>query len=161
MPTLFTLGCHSRSEIILRRSDDDTPALIRFNGHLCASPWKRFSVENFTCPLSLIDLAYIFEWRTIMNMQPIFAGVAALTMLTSPTYTASDLYGLTTVITDITDDTVTCIDFNGNEWQFTGAEDWAVDDIAALVMFNNGTPEIEDDEIITATYSGWTATSNN
>ena len=96
-----------------------------------------------------------------MNMQPIFAGVAALTMLTSPTYTASDLYGLTTVITDITDDTVTCIDFNGNAWQFTGAEDWAVDDIAALVMFNNGTPEIEDDEIITATYSGWTETSNN
>ena len=96
-----------------------------------------------------------------MNMQPIFAGVAALTMLTSSTYTASDLYGLTTVITDITDDTVTCIDFNGNEWQFTGAEDWAVNDIAALVMFNNGTPEIEDDEIITATYSGWTETSNN
>ena len=55
MPTLFTLGCHSRSEIILRRSDDDTTALIRFNGHLYAADWKRFSVENFTCPLSLID----------------------------------------------------------------------------------------------------------
>lgn len=55
MPTLFTLGCHSRSEIILRRSDDDKTALIRFNGHLYSADWKRFSVENFTCPLSLID----------------------------------------------------------------------------------------------------------
>lgn len=55
MPTLFTLGCHSRKDIVLRRSDDDTTALIRFNGHLYAAPWKRFSVENFTCPLSLID----------------------------------------------------------------------------------------------------------
>ena len=55
MPTLFTLGCRSRSEILLRRSDDDTTALIRFNGHLYSADWKRFSVENFTCPLSLID----------------------------------------------------------------------------------------------------------
>ena len=77
-------------------------------------------------------------------------------MLTSPTYTANDLYGLTTVITDITDDTVTCIDINGNEWQFTDtSEDWFEGDIAALVMFDNGTPEIEDDKIITATYCGW------
>lgn len=53
--TLFTLGCHSRSEIILRRSDDDKTALIRYNGHLYSADWKRFSVENFTCPLSLID----------------------------------------------------------------------------------------------------------
>ena len=53
--TLFTLGCSSRKDIILRRSDDDTTALIRFNGHLYAAPWKRFSLDNFTCPLSLID----------------------------------------------------------------------------------------------------------
>lgn len=53
--TLFTLGCSSRKDIILRRSDDDTTALIRYNGHLYAAPWKRFSLDNFTCPLSLID----------------------------------------------------------------------------------------------------------
>lgn len=92
-----------------------------------------------------------------MNIQFIFAGIAALTMLTSPTYIANDLYALSTTVIDV--DTianiVTCVDFNGNEWQFTGAEDWTVDDIAALVMFDNGTPEIEDDKIITATYCGW------
>ena len=53
--TLFTLGCSSCKDIILRRSDDDKTALIRYNGHLYSADWKRFSVENFTCPLSLID----------------------------------------------------------------------------------------------------------
>ena len=53
--TLFTLGCHSRSEIILRRSDDDTTALIRFDGHLYSADWRQFALDNFTCPLSLID----------------------------------------------------------------------------------------------------------
>ena len=90
----------------------------------------------------------------------IIAALAAIT-ITGFCYKADHLYGLTTVITDITDDTVTCIDFNGHEWQFTGAEDWAVDDVAALVMFDNDTPEIVDDEIVAATYSGWTEISNN
>lgn len=53
--TLYTLGCSSRKDIVLRRSDDDTTALIRYAGHLYAADWKRFSLDNFTCPLSLID----------------------------------------------------------------------------------------------------------
>lgn len=53
--TLYTLGCTSRRDIVLRRSEDNETALIRYAGHLYAAPWKRFSVENFTCPLSLID----------------------------------------------------------------------------------------------------------
>lgn len=93
-----------------------------------------------------------------MNIQTIFAGIAALTMLTSPTYTANNLYALNTTVIDVdtTANLVTCVDFNGNEWQFTDtSEDWFEGDIAALVMFDNGTPEIEDDKIITATYCGW------
>ena len=53
--TLFTLGCSSRKDIVLRRSDDDKTALIRFNGHLYSADWRRFALDNFTCPLSLID----------------------------------------------------------------------------------------------------------
>ena len=53
--TLFTLGCSSRKDIILRRSDDDTTALIRFDGHLYSADWKQFALDNVTCPLSLID----------------------------------------------------------------------------------------------------------
>lgn len=53
--TLYTLGCSSRKDIILRRSDDDTTALIRFNGHLYSADWRQFALDNFTCPLSLID----------------------------------------------------------------------------------------------------------
>ena len=53
--TLFTLGCSSRRDIVLRRSDDNKTAIIRYDGHLYSADWKRFSIENFTCPLSLID----------------------------------------------------------------------------------------------------------
>lgn len=53
--TLFTLGCSSRKDIILRRSDDDKTALIRYGGHLYSADWHRFLIDNFTCPLSLID----------------------------------------------------------------------------------------------------------
>ena len=37
----------------------------------------------------------------------------------------------------------------------SGAEDWEVGDLAALIMNSNGTPDITDDEIIAARYSGF------
>lgn len=49
---LFTLGAKSRSDIVLRRDNDD--AIIKYNGHYYSAPWKRFSMENFTCPLELL-----------------------------------------------------------------------------------------------------------
>jgi len=51
-------------------------------------------------------------------------------------------------------DTVTCEDATGNLWQFKGVEDWCVDDIAAMIMNDNGTAEISDDEIISVRYCG-------
>lgn len=51
-------------------------------------------------------------------------------------------------------DTVTCEDVTGNLWQFKGIEDWCVDDIAAMIMNDNGTAEISDDEIISVRYCG-------
>lgn len=70
-------------------------------------------------------------------------------------------YAMCAVVVEISEgnDTVTIKDYNGNLWQFTGAEDWAVDDVCACVMSDNGTAEIKDDEIISTryqgTFSGW------
>lgn len=66
------------------------------------------------------------------------------------------VYPMTTMVTDLdkVNDTVTVIDCNGNEWEFSGVEDWMVGDIASLIMLDKGTESIYDDEIITAWYSG-------
>ena len=66
-------------------------------------------------------------------------------------------YALTTVIFRISEgnDTVTAIDYNGNLWTFQGVEDWAVGDVASLLMDSRGTDKISDDIIIKATYNGF------
>lgn len=67
-------------------------------------------------------------------------------------------YPATGIVTEVNynTDTVTVQDFNGNLWNFYGCEDWAPNDICAMLMSNNGTPEtIFDDIIITARYCGY------
>lgn len=68
-----------------------------------------------------------------------------------------NLYAMTTVVYAVSDanDTVTVKDFNGNLWQFKGAEDWEINDICSCVMDNKGTTYIKDDEIIKVKYSGY------
>lgn len=56
---------------------------------------------------------------------------------------------------DYSNDIVTMIDFNGNEWIIEGAEDWMEGDIASAIMEDNNTITIYDDEIITLRYSGF------
>lgn len=51
-------------------------------------------------------------------------------------------------------DTVTVQDANGFTWTFYEAEDWMPGDVAALTMYNYGTPTITDDEIIDVKYCG-------
>ena len=51
-------------------------------------------------------------------------------------------------------DLVTVIDAAGFLWEFYGVEDWEVDDLVSLLMFDNGTKTIFDDEIIKAYYGG-------
>ena len=70
--------------------------------------------------------------------------------------TRNTLYPLTTVVTEVNHGAgvVTCVDSNGNEWQFSGAEDWAENDICSLLMATNGTTGIFDDSIIKAIYGG-------
>ena len=67
----------------------------------------------------------------------------------------NDLYPATGVITDISDDVVTYEDFNGFKWQFYGAEDFSIGDVVSVMMNDNNTPEIFDDEIVKVRYSGY------
>ena len=68
----------------------------------------------------------------------------------------TEIYSLATVVTavDAENDVVECQDYNGNVWEFTGCDDWQVEDIASLILHNNNTDDITDDKILSVTYSG-------
>ena len=67
-------------------------------------------------------------------------------------------YTLTTVVTSVehSTDTVKVEDGNGTIWAFTGCEDWQIGDICSLIMSDNGTASIYDDEIVKTKYSSFT-----
>ena len=66
-------------------------------------------------------------------------------------------YALTTLVVEVNreNDTVTCVDNVGHTWQFYGTEDWQEGDCASLLMWDNGTDNVTDDEIHSARYSAW------
>ena len=72
-------------------------------------------------------------------------------------YETCDLYAKATVVVEVDYEynLVYCKDFNGEVWCFSGCEDWVVGDIASLLMYNNGTKIIYDDEIVNPYYNGW------
>ena len=76
---------------------------------------------------------------------------ATTTKTTTP---SNNYYALSTTVTDVDyeSDTVTVTDHNGNEWQFSGCEDWMIGDGCALVMDDMGTEIIYDDEIVNTRY---------
>ena len=76
--------------------------------------------------------------------------------------TSDEYYALTTRVEDISEaaDLVLVKDSNGNLWTFKGVEDWQIGDCASLLMRNNGTENIKDDEIISARYSSWDLEKN-
>lgn len=43
----------------------------------------------------------------------------------------------------------------GDYYRIEGVEDWCAGDFASLIMYDNCTPAIEDDVIVTARYSGY------
>lgn len=57
------------------------------------------------------------------------------------------------VSVDRENDVVTCVDGNGEEWQFTEADDWLVGDGVSMLMNDKGTLSIYDDEIVSVRYS--------
>lgn len=65
-------------------------------------------------------------------------------------------YPLSTVVECVNGNEITAKDFNGNLWTFTDStEDWIKGDICSLIMHDNYTSIIYDDEIIKAQYSGF------
>lgn len=69
-------------------------------------------------------------------------------------------YALTTCVVELDkkNDVVTVEDSAGNRWQFYGVEDWQEGDCASLLMWDNGTESIFDDEVHGARYGAWTLT---
>ena len=83
--------------------------------------------------------------------------VATASLFTATPQTNMGFYPMTTVVTDVNygTDEVTCTDFNGNNWVFTECEDWNKGDICSMIMCDNGTEIIYDDNIISEHYDGW------
>lgn len=69
----------------------------------------------------------------------------------------SHVYPMSGIVTEVNrqENRVVVTDSAGNEWEFNGADDWHTGDIAAMIMEDNGTEEIYDDEIIDIQYDGW------
>ncbi len=84
----------------------------------------------------------------------VIGGLIALVVLSEKP--AADSYALTTKVVELDreNDVVVCEDFNGNLWEFYGCEDWQIDDVASLLMDDNGTSTIYDDEIVSTRYNG-------
>lgn len=99
---------------------------------------------------------------TIIIIMLIAAYVAALAdgkeaVKTQASRRMGNYYALTALVTEVNreNDTVTCINSVGNTWQFYGTEDWQEGDCASLLMWDNGTESVTDDEIHSARYNAW------
>ena len=66
------------------------------------------------------------------------------------------LYPKTTIVAEIDEENnlVICEDYEGEAWVFEGVEDWQEGDFATLLMDDNDTEEIFDDEIVKIEYNG-------
>ena len=96
-------------------------------------------------------------------MTMIKAWLAALIALLStfatglPIEEVNKLYPMTALVMELDEaqDLVYCEDYSGNIWVFSGVDDWCEGDLVSMMMYDNGTAEIEDDEILEIRYSGW------
>jgi len=97
------------------------------------------------------------RWREFIIVVIVCALCAGWVLFGLNYHSTKDLYGMTAVVTHISEatDTVTIKDFNGNLWQFKGVEDWALNDVASCVMDGKGTALIKDDVIVKVRYSGY------
>lgn len=70
-----------------------------------------------------------------------------------------EYYPLTTIVREVVEEEETRIivveDANGNIWEFENENEFDIDDIVSLLMYNNGTPQIFDDKIVMTVYSGF------
>lgn len=101
--------------------------------------------------------------KKILSLAMVILLMATLTASASPSQPTewnappvyNNLYAEAMVIVrcDYPTDRVTCMDGNGNLWQFTGIEDYYVGDIVAMIMDSKGTELIYDDEILLTRYA--------
>lgn len=68
---------------------------------------------------------------------------------------SAEIYPQTFIVDKIEDDILVLVDYNGNEWIWEGAEDYAIGDIVAAIMDDNNTITIYDDAIVTLRYAGY------
>lgn len=91
-------------------------------------------------------------------MKKLTAIALTLIMIAIALTASAEIYPLTAKVTEVNydDDTVTVETFTGFLFSFEGCEDWAEGDCASLIMDDNGTEKIFDDEIVMAQYCAWT-----
>ena len=103
--------------------------------------------------------------RALIVVSVIFAGMSIgvimsviLFNITVNTQPKVNYYPLTTIVSLVNHeaDTVEVKDGNGTIWVFTGCEDWQIGDTCSLIMSDNGTVNIYDDEIVKTKYSSFT-----
>lgn len=90
-------------------------------------------------------------------MKKFIAIVALFAMIFTFSTACAEIYPQTFFVNDIdrAQDVLILIDFNGNEWIWSGVEDYEKGDIIATIMEDNGTEIIYDDIIINIRYSGY------
>ncbi len=110
---------------------------------------KYWFTDESTKPLAIA--------ATVCAVLLIFFSVLWLTLPETTTKPTETLYPMTTKVVELDreNDVVTCEDFNGFLWQFEGCEDWQEGDICSMIMNDNGTPKIFDDEIVSVKYDGY------
>ncbi len=90
-------------------------------------------------------------------MKKLIAIALVLTALCATLTATAEIYPETAKVVEVDydTDTVTVETFTGFLFAFEGCEDWMVGDCASLIMEDNGTELVYDDEIIMAQYGGW------
>lgn len=98
-------------------------------------------------------------------MQHMIEMIAAVFMLTAglrngmPKQTYPSTYPATAIVMEVDtekDEVTSTVPTSYPSYTKPGAEDWMTGDIASMLMSDMGTPEIKDDRILKAYYSGLT-----
>lgn len=102
----------------------------------------------------------ILTYLAILSVFIIVGIIGNIELHAEPEYKAQyeeeQLYPTTGIVTTVAKDFMVFTDFNGNQWEVKGdPEDWAVGDICAAIMSDNGTVIIYDDKVKATKYCGW------
>ncbi len=85
------------------------------------------------------------------------AAIVAASSFTAHADGINNYYPQTFIVDDLDyeNDLIILVDFNGNVFEYEGIEDYEPGDVAAAIMYNNGTTFINDDQIIDLKYCGY------